>query len=101
MMKVCKRVSGIFEFSVSNYSNVPNFNFVNHFVKDLLLCFSRLEAQVITTFSNLTHSIQFICNCTQSRLITTIDTTIDYVNQGSDILQHSQNRPTGDRWLKL
>ena len=22
-------------------------------------------------------------------------------NQSSDILQHSQNRPTGDRWLKL
>ena len=25
----------------------------------------------------------------------------DRTNQGSDILQHSQNRPTGDRWLKL
>ena len=24
-----------------------------------------------------------------------------YQNQSSDILQHSQNRPTGDRWLKL
>ena len=23
------------------------------------------------------------------------------INQSSDILQHSQNRPTGDRWLKL
>ena len=23
------------------------------------------------------------------------------VNQSSDILQHSQNTPTGDRWLKL
>ena len=23
------------------------------------------------------------------------------VNQRSDILQHSQNRPTGDRWLKF
>ena len=22
-------------------------------------------------------------------------------NQSSDILQHSQNRPTGDRWLKF
>ena len=22
-------------------------------------------------------------------------------NQSSDILQHSQNRPTGDRWIKL
>ena len=22
-------------------------------------------------------------------------------NQNSDILQHSQNRPTGDRWLKF
>ena len=22
-------------------------------------------------------------------------------NQSSDVLQHSQNRPTGDRWLKL
>ena len=26
---------------------------------------------------------------------------IDDVNQSSDILQHSQNRPTGDRWLKF
>ena len=24
-----------------------------------------------------------------------------YLNQSSDILQHSQNRPTGDRWLKF
>ena len=24
-----------------------------------------------------------------------------FVSQNSDILQHSQNRPTGDRWLKL
>ena len=24
-----------------------------------------------------------------------------YSNQSSDILQHSQNRPTGDRWLKF
>ena len=24
-----------------------------------------------------------------------------HVNQSSDILQHSQNRPTGDRWLKF
>ena len=24
-----------------------------------------------------------------------------YENQSSDILQHSQNRPTGDRWLKF
>ena len=23
------------------------------------------------------------------------------INQSSDILQHSQNRPTGDRWLKF
>ena len=23
------------------------------------------------------------------------------MNQSSDILQHSQNRPTGDRWLKF
>ena len=23
------------------------------------------------------------------------------LNESSDILQHSQNRPTGDRWLKL
>ena len=23
------------------------------------------------------------------------------LDQSSDILQHSQNRPTGDRWLKL
>ena len=23
------------------------------------------------------------------------------INQSTDILQHSQNRPTGDRWLKL
>ena len=23
------------------------------------------------------------------------------LNQSSDILQHSQNRPTGDRWLKF
>ena len=26
---------------------------------------------------------------------------IDFINQSSDILQHSQNRPTGDRWLKF
>ena len=25
----------------------------------------------------------------------------DCINHSSDILQHSQNRPTGDRWLKL
>ena len=25
----------------------------------------------------------------------------DHHNQSSDILQHSQNRPTGDRWLKF
>ena len=25
----------------------------------------------------------------------------DLWNQSSDILQHSQNRPTGDRWLKF
>ena len=25
----------------------------------------------------------------------------DHPNQSSDILQHSQNRPTGDRWLKF
>ena len=25
----------------------------------------------------------------------------DLTNQSSDILQHSQNRPTGDRWLKF
>ena len=24
-----------------------------------------------------------------------------HLNQSSDILQHSQNRPTGDRWLKF
>ena len=24
-----------------------------------------------------------------------------YSNQSSDFLQHSQNRPTGDRWLKF
>ena len=27
--------------------------------------------------------------------------TDDLTNQSSDILQHSQNRPTGDRWLKF
>ena len=26
---------------------------------------------------------------------------ISHPNQSSDILQHSQNRPTGDRWLKF
>ena len=25
----------------------------------------------------------------------------EHINQNSDILQHSQNRPTGDRWLKF
>ena len=25
----------------------------------------------------------------------------EHINQSSDILQHSQNRPTGDRWLKF
>ena len=25
----------------------------------------------------------------------------DHINQSSDILQHSQNRPTGDRWPKF
>ena len=25
----------------------------------------------------------------------------NYADQSSDILQHSQNRPTGDRWLKF
>ena len=25
----------------------------------------------------------------------------ELTNQSSDILQHSQNRPTGDRWLKF
>ena len=26
---------------------------------------------------------------------------VDAINQSSDILQNSQNRPTGDRWLKF
>ena len=30
--------------------------------------------------------------------IAVVETSVP--NQSSDILQHSQNRPTGDRWLK-
>ena len=37
---------------------------------------------------NKTFCLFFICS------------SID-INQSSDIVQHSQNRPTGDRWLKL
>ena len=40
--------------------------------------------------------------------ITKVEVTVERVpnelyaqNQSSDILQHSQNRPTGDRWLKF
>ena len=29
------------------------------------------------------------------------DGTLTHKNQSSDILQHSQNRLTGDRWLKF
>ena len=29
------------------------------------------------------------------------NSNVSYTNQSSDILQHSQNRPTGDRWLKF
>ena len=30
-----------------------------------------------------------------------LDFWLSFTNQSSDILQHSQNRPTGDRWLKF
>ena len=32
---------------------------------------------------------------------TAVELLMDCQNQSSDILQHSQNRPTGDRWLKF
>ena len=34
-------------------------------------------------------------------VVTSVSFRPDPNNQSSDILQHSQNRPTGDRWLKL
>ena len=41
--------------------------------------------------------IQVIENSKQSQA----QNRIIFSNQSSDILQHSQNRPTGDRWLKF
>ena len=38
-------------------------------------------------------------NCKQQKIGK--PTIINTTNQSSDILQHSQNRPTGDRWLKF
>ena len=35
------------------------------------------------------------------RIISNTDSDPLTSNQSSDILQHSQNRPTGDRWLKF
>ena len=37
----------------------------------------------------------------QSQVINVILAKSPYQRQSSDILQHSQNRPTGDRWLNL
>ena len=37
----------------------------------------------------------------QKSLLDEINNLKKAVNQSSDILQHSQNRPTGDRWLKF
>ena len=38
----------------------------------------------------------------EDRYVDEVDKTVNTEkNQSSDILQHSQNRPTGDRWLKF
>ena len=46
--------------------------------------------------SNLSLEYEILTNSTSQDL-----SKLNMMNQSSDILQHSQNRPTGDRWLKF
>ena len=56
-----------------------------------------------------TDKSQFADDSGQWAVSKNIDLAVEYLqrdldklaNQSSDILQHSQNRPTGDRWLKF
>ena len=48
------------------------------------------------------HQLDVIRECRVFSLLANTRQLLDeFGNQSSDILQHSQNRPTGDRWLKF
>ena len=72
------------------------------FINDLLtlIMVSPLHSRVLNTPSEFMISAkcteQSPVYCTAPGILHT-----QYATQSSDVLQHSQNRPTGDKWLKL
>ena len=61
-------------------------------MEDLIFQINR-QSQTDELFEHLLHELLGL-----DKQLRTIRCSL---NQSSDILQHSQNRPTGDRWLKL
>ena len=72
------------------FSKFDTDKFVSDFSK---ICWD--EDKNISTDVNMKFSIfhEKVTDCVRSH--------VPLRNQSSDILQHSQNRPTGDSWLKI
>ena len=90
----------LIKFQLSSWSD-DIFLQVPFLVTDKCLANPRLGFNVIERIINNPTVYKFDCHEDLVREIMAAMPEVKTQNQSSDILQHPQNRPTGDRWLKF